>query len=544
MAGDLNLLNIDEDLKRLLIAATKPVNASDTSQMSVKQIEQAEERPKQVYLGVSKPEDYAKYHKPDIGEMIVKQALENIKSYKPESKVRSEGVNKKEVKPKEDLKPQVQKNVKPVVKKAIETLKTEEEKPVSPYEDLKKEIEDLKGQLKPEVDIPKVSYESKRPDEEEFEKILDKMYSKRKPSEISNDELIAMAIMGLGVPLVGGLLGQGAEDYSLMKASALAGPKGAESVYAGFKEREKEARDIEREKAELMAKFKMAELTRGSSAEALNAKMDALALNVESKLAQAAVENLLKQADIKRKAVEGESGYGIKSEGLKLEREKLQEVIRHNKALEALKAREAKAKGSKAQEFVDRNFAKEYVEALSGDKLANAYKGLGSLKEAINQLKTKPGLVGGVLTYGPRFMREAFDKESIGLQERVEYIVQNQLRPVLGAQFTEKEGERLIARSFNPRLGAEENLKRLAALTAATEWALEQKMKALRYFEVNGTLQNYKGLTTISPAQFYEKFDSFLGGGSGLTPSSQPSGVLSPEQRAKMINDIKSKRGY
>jgi len=63
----------------------------------------------------------------------------------------------------------------------------------------------------------------------------------------------------------------------------------------------------------------------------------------------------------------------------------------------------------------------------------------------------------------------------------------------LGPQFTEKEGERLIARAYNPRLSEKENVKRVRRLIDQIKSAAKAKGDAADYFEKNGTLAGYKG---------------------------------------------------
>jgi hypothetical protein len=78
-------------------------------------------------------------------------------------------------------------------------------------------------------------------------------------------------------------------------------------------------------------------------------------------------------------------------------------------------------------------------------------------------------------------------------KQRVEEVVQRNLRVLLGAQFTEREGERLIARAFDARLGAKENAARLRKLMTQMKTAADQKEGMSRYFEQNGTLMGYRG---------------------------------------------------
>jgi hypothetical protein len=78
-------------------------------------------------------------------------------------------------------------------------------------------------------------------------------------------------------------------------------------------------------------------------------------------------------------------------------------------------------------------------------------------------------------------------------REQVEEVVQRNLRIVLGAQFTAQEGERLIARAYNPRLDESVNATRLERLYRQMGRAAQAQEQAARYFEENGTLRGWRG---------------------------------------------------
>ena len=95
----------------------------------------------------------------------------------------------------------------------------------------------------------------------------------------------------------------------------------------------------------------------------------------------------------------------------------------------------------------------------------------------------------------------------MSIQQGVEEVVQRNLRLVLGAQFTEKEGERLISRAFDPSLSEKENKKRVDRLLNQIEKAANAKQKAAEYFEKHGTLKGFKG-TLMTMQDFSNlKFD-------------------------------------
>ena len=90
-------------------------------------------------------------------------------------------------------------------------------------------------------------------------------------------------------------------------------------------------------------------------------------------------------------------------------------------------------------------------------------------------------------------MKEHLQRKNGEGRQDIEEVVQRNLRLILGAQFTEKEGTRLIERAFNPNLSTAENKNRIDRLLTQIQIAAETKEDAAAYFNENGTLQGWKG---------------------------------------------------
>ena len=99
-------------------------------------------------------------------------------------------------------------------------------------------------------------------------------------------------------------------------------------------------------------------------------------------------------------------------------------------------------------------------------------------------------------------LKGIFQPEAASFIGDVRDIVFQSLREKLGAQFTEREGDRLVAAAFNSYLPEEMNIARLQRLYATIEEAARSKQDAINYFDENRTLQGYKA-TPIN-------FDSIL----------------------------------
>jgi hypothetical protein len=143
---------------------------------------------------------------------------------------------------------------------------------------------------------------------------------------------------------------------------------------------------------------------------------------------------------------------------------------------------------------VDKKFAADHVAFATGG-YADLVKQVGQLQEVSKALETEEGLTGPVVGNIPRGVRNVSNPRSVAVMEAVEEVVQRNLRLVLGAQFTEKEGERLISRAYNPVLPQAENKKRVDRLIKQIQSAAEAKLDASRYFMANGTLEGWKGKT-------------------------------------------------
>jgi hypothetical protein len=186
-------------------------------------------------------------------------------------------------------------------------------------------------------------------------------------------------------------------------------------------------------------------------------------------------------------------------------------------------------KPSKAQEAVDTSFGKDYNEFIVQGGYADAAKGISQLDNAKQKLSANPDLVGPIKGSLPKFLKDVIEPDLTAVQEAVEEVVQRNLRSVLGAQFTEKEGDRLIQRAFNPKLSAEENIRRLEALKTQMQKAVDAKMQAAKHYEKYGTMTNYQGRT-----DFKAIMDEFDPGQESMaaTPAPKSGGGLIKEAEA------------
>lgn len=155
---------------------------------------------------------------------------------------------------------------------------------------------------------------------------------------------------------------------------------------------------------------------------------------------------------------------------------------------------------TKGQEALDKAFAKTYEEEFLSGKIASAEKNLDSLKDVSANLATRDDLTGGFVGSTPMMIRRRFFQESADNQQKVEDVVQQSLKAILGAQFTEKEAARLIERAYDPAASESINKERVDRLYKALRKGIESKKAAGRHFEKNGTMTGFAG-TQISSVE-------------------------------------------
>jgi hypothetical protein len=139
----------------------------------------------------------------------------------------------------------------------------------------------------------------------------------------------------------------------------------------------------------------------------------------------------------------------------------------------------------------NKDFQKQYVAWRNGNA-ADFFDKINQLRGAVKLLKSGQKLSGPVFSRLPAFIREAVNPESVDVRADVEKVIQASLRETLGAQFTEKEGVQLLARTYNPALpetmiaaNVEAELNKILAIAKSRE-------AMARYYEENNTLKGYK----------------------------------------------------
>ena len=179
----------------------------------------------------------------------------------------------------------------------------------------------------------------------------------------------------------------------------------------------------------------------------------------------------------------------------------------------------------------DEAFAQTYIDWTTGGG-ADAASQLSKITDVVARMDAGENLTGLDIGLQPRIMRAFTNPNSLDAQEVVEEVVQRNLRLILGAQFTAQEGERLIARAYNPNLPEAQNRKRLGRLLQQMETSAQQTEVMAQHVEKYGTLNGYEGQTPRMQ-QFYDALDDESGGGN--SPQAFEGQARIPDAAANML---------
>jgi uncharacterized membrane protein len=207
-------------------------------------------------------------------------------------------------------------------------------------------------------------------------------------------------------------------------------------------------------------------------------------------------------------------GLGVKQQ--------LARIAQQNADTNRIKALQSKTEAgkklTKGQEQADKDFGKQYADYVAAGGYADVQKNIAQLEGVVEELKKDPSLTGGAMgllsadvrASTPEWLKENAQKSG-AIEQRVLEVVQRNLRLILGAQFTEKEGQLLMKRAYDSRLGAKENIKRVTNLINQMKSKSDQMEATAKVFEnQGGTLSGYKatgGLVGGKEAKAKERFN-------------------------------------
>lgn len=258
-------------------------------------------------------------------------------------------------------------------------------------------------------------------------------------------------------------------------------------------------RDLDAQKADAQDKFNLLNLSKKQLLDNANvAHINQETAEGKQKL------SMLAQNDAKQKALQfafhqQQVNVAKMPEGPEKEKAKLllghvyNSVKEHITKLEDINAGIAATAGilgpaTDAQKHVDTNYAKDYNEWTSTGK-ANIESNIKDLEDAKAALKKNPNLSGGLTGSLPDRLTS---NDVLRQRQLVRSAIMGSLRQILGAQFTEGEGERIFNTVYNEKADSKVNDQSLNAyLTKLKNIRSENEAKA-KYYEKNGTLTKFK----------------------------------------------------
>lgn len=190
-------------------------------------------------------------------------------------------------------------------------------------------------------------------------------------------------------------------------------------------------------------------------------------------------------------------------------------------------------KSNDGQKVVDKEFAKDYNDWTSGGA-KSARSEIAKLKNVVSNLKDGIVTTGGLTGMFPDRMTS---DNLLQARSDVQSTVMNSLKSIMGASFTEKEGERVIKNTWNEADTTANNLARLQRLVDDLEnQANDKDSKAAFFKNTKGTLSGYDPASSkpTAPVQKTSNKADYL-----KQFSDKHLDNMSPEELALLLRDAK-----
>jgi phage tail protein X len=150
---------------------------------------------------------------------------------------------------------------------------------------------------------------------------------------------------------------------------------------------------------------------------------------------------------------------------------------------------------SELQKALDKKFAEDTMLPFITGGATNDMAKVDKLVGAIATLEANPNLTGPYVGWLPDAALAVVSPDLLATKETIQDVASANLKLILGGQFGEKEGEKLVNRAFNQSLPASENIKRAKRMLTQVQAANEDIRRAIAYVEApenNGSLQGFR----------------------------------------------------
>lgn len=174
-------------------------------------------------------------------------------------------------------------------------------------------------------------------------------------------------------------------------------------------------------------------------------------------------------------------------------------VAAYEKQVEnSIKKSNPQTKPTIGQQTLDREFAKDYNDWRTGGK-ADFEENKQIFEEAIGALESGNVSTGTLAGVGAR--TPGVRTETRELETRVRKALNSMLRATLGAQFTEKEGEKIFQQTFDPFASPDENVKNMRTELNKIQKRAQALEQQGQVFEEQGTLKGFQASQPRSLSQ-------------------------------------------
>jgi len=194
------------------------------------------------------------------------------------------------------------------------------------------------------------------------------------------------------------------------------------------------------------------------------------------------------------------------------------------------------------EEALDKAFAKDNADEIAYGNPGEADTA-GVLKTNVDALGKTSALRDGynrATGLLPDMFKDIINPGLADVEATSRSAVLSRLRATLGAQFTKDEGERIFSQTFNPRLPAEMNQKRIARLSLVLGEMGKHRALSIDYFRKNGTLKGFTGQSKVTRDQVMQMVDQDTSGDTAPVSTGAPSAPNTAATGGKRSKTLKS----